>query len=139
MRKCECKYAKSPSGRNSPQVRPSRQSLDARLVHLERLVSNIAPRRSPLNDLDTELNRAPPVQSNSQLSGAFESNTTFDEKPETISGRLIANHSKTIYVSAAHWTAICDEVCRDWKLLPFLILISEAFSHIPPRWLMSEI
>lgn len=118
-RNVDCKYGSSPGSRNTSQARTSRQQLDARLHHLESLVSTIASRPSRLDESALEANREQSVYESSRDRSHLQ--TSYDHsldksiapggKSETLPGRLIANENQTIYVSASHWTAICDEVC----------------------------
>jgi len=111
-RNFECTYASNAKSRNRRQGQDAFEHLNARIRHLEQLVTNVVA-----NDSSMRPPKAPQLESK-YASGSNVVVDTSDESPshlripaEVKAGRLMSTKDQqTIYVSGVHWASICEEV-----------------------------
>lgn len=103
-------YSSRPRRQGDIRQQSGNRDLDSRLHQLERLVGSIAAQRS---DHDANASVATKFNQNASSAGSHSSTNSFavgTEEPEVMPGRMMANENQTVYVSAIHWAATCDEV-----------------------------
>lgn len=128
-RNIPCLYASNVRTRASVQTREESTHLADRLRHLEQLIHTLNAEReagkagpsSTTNTSDFSLHshsrsheRFPPSHTSNET--PEKSGSSSEQQLASGSGRVIANSNQMIYVSAAHWAAVRDDV-RELPLL----------------------
>jgi hypothetical protein len=100
-------YPSIPQGRGGSRRHNGDKDLDVRLLRLERLVGSIAAKRQR-HDANAE--DGAKVNGDLSLQEPAADGLGLDGESDAMLGRLVADNDQSVYVSANHWAAICDEV-----------------------------
>jgi hypothetical protein len=112
-RNVACQYHATRGDRSGIRRGAAGTDLDSRLLRLERLVGSIAAQRQTSSTPASQHVNGSPSTAQSDPSQPLQRDASpFKQDVEPLPGRLMgdADNDQTIYVSAVHWAAICDEV-----------------------------